>query len=69
MELIPYVNRAYRVDPDDKTIMGLSFSGLFPTYLLFTETDLFEHYVIVSPSLWWDDGVIFCYEEESTATC
>ncbi len=66
-ELIPYVNRTYRVDPADKTVMGLSFSGLFPTYLLFKETDLFERYVIVSPSLWWDDGVIFRYEEEYRA--
>jgi predicted alpha/beta superfamily hydrolase len=63
-ELVPFINRTYRVDPDDRTIMGLSFSGLFSSYLLFTESDLFNRYVIVSPSLWWDDGVVFRYESD-----
>lgn len=61
-ELIPFVNETYRVDPDDRTIVGLSFSGLFSTYVLFQETRLFNRYIIVSPSLWWDNGVTFGYE-------
>lgn len=63
-ELVPFVNRTYRVDPGDRTIMGLSFSGLFSTYLLFSQPDLFKRYVIVSPSLWWDDGIVFRHESE-----
>lgn len=63
-ELVPFIGRTYRVIPEDRTIMGLSFSGLFLTYLLFNETDLCNRYVIVSPSLWWDNGVIFRYESD-----
>jgi predicted alpha/beta superfamily hydrolase len=63
-ELIPFVNATYRVRPHDRTIMGLSFSGLFSAYLLFEETGLFQRYVIVSPSLWWDSGILFSYEEQ-----
>lgn len=63
-ELIPFVNSTYRVNPEDRTIVGLSFSGLFSTFLLFRETGLFSSYVIVSPSLWWDNQVVFQYESE-----
>jgi predicted alpha/beta superfamily hydrolase len=67
-EMIPFVNKTYRVDPNDRTIMGLSFSGLFATYLLFKEPGLFNRYVITSPSLWWDDGIVFRYEGEYRET-
>jgi predicted alpha/beta superfamily hydrolase len=63
-ELMPFINETYRVDPRDRTIMGHSFGGLFGTYLLFKEPDLFNRYVLTSPSLWWDNGVLFRYEEE-----
>jgi len=61
-ELMPYVNGTFRVDPNDRTIVGLSLSGLFEAYLLFNEPELFNRYVIVSPSLWWDDALIFDHE-------
>lgn len=63
-ELIPFINKTYRVIPDDRTIIGLSFSGLFISYILFSGNDLFNRYVIVSPSLWWDGGVVFQYEAD-----
>lgn len=67
-EVIPFVDKTYRVDPNDRTIIGLSFSGLFATYVLFKEPGLFNRYVITSPSLWWDDGILFRYEAEYWAT-
>jgi predicted alpha/beta superfamily hydrolase len=63
-ELVPFVNTTYRVDPDDRTIVGLSFSGLFSTHLLFTQPELFNRYVIVSPSLWWDGNIVFRDESD-----
>ncbi len=63
-ELLPFINRTYRVDPHDRSIAGLSFSGLFSTWVLFNESDLFNRYVIVSPSLWWDRGVVFRHESD-----
>ena len=42
--------------------------GLFATYALFTEPDLFTRYAITSPSLWWDGGSIFEREAEFAKT-
>jgi len=63
-ELMPYIESNYRVDLNDKTIAGHSYGGLFPSYVLFTKPDMFDRYVICSPSLWYKDGVVFDYEEE-----
>ncbi|MCW8985095.1 MAG: alpha/beta hydrolase-fold protein [Thermoanaerobaculales bacterium] len=62
-ELIPFVDATYATEPDDRTLVGLSFSGLFSTWVLFNHPEIINRYVIISPSLWWDNGVSFRYEE------
>jgi predicted alpha/beta superfamily hydrolase len=61
-ELMPFIQSNYPVDPDDKAIGGSSFSGLFGLYALFKEPAIFNKYMIGSPSLWWDDEVLFTFE-------
>jgi hypothetical protein len=56
-ELQPYINRNYKTN-SDKTIIGQSLGGLLATEILFTKPQLFDKYIIVSPSLWWDNGSI-----------
>ncbi|MGZ5440732.1 MAG: alpha/beta hydrolase [Thermoanaerobaculia bacterium] len=56
-ELIPLIERTYRTT-DERTLVGHSYGGLFSTWTMLT-TDLFTGYVIVSPSLWYDDSFIF----------
>jgi hypothetical protein len=63
-ELMPYINSNYRTDPEDATIVGASFGGLFALYALFHEPEIFRRYVALSPSLWWDEKVMFEYERE-----
>ena len=53
-ELQPFIESTYRTT-DNKTIIGQSLGGLLATEILFRKPDLFDNYVIVSPSLWWDD--------------
>ena len=53
-ELQPYIEKKYR-NTSEKTIIGQSLGGLLATEILHTEPSLFNNYVIVSPSLWWDD--------------
>lgn len=53
-ELQPYIERNFKTGPV-KTIIGQSLGGLLATEVLFTKPDLFNRYVIVSPSLWWDN--------------
>lgn len=43
--------------------MGHSYGGLFAIGVALAAPDLFDGYVIVSPSLWYDDGMIFGEEQ------
>lgn len=52
-ELIPYVNSHYRTTGGN-TLIGQSLGGLLATQVLLEKPGLFEKYVIVSPSLWWN---------------
>jgi predicted alpha/beta superfamily hydrolase len=54
-ELQPYIERSYKTNAS-KTIIGESLGGLLATEILFKKPELFNNYVIISPSLWWDDG-------------
>jgi len=56
-ELQPYIDKKYNTN-DSKTIIGQSLGGLLATEILFVKPQLFNKYIIVSPSLWWDDGSI-----------
>ncbi|MBI3235923.1 MAG: alpha/beta hydrolase, partial [Bacteroidetes bacterium] len=38
------------------TIIGQSLGGLLATEILLKKPDLFTQYIIVSPSLWWNNG-------------
>ncbi len=67
-ELIPYINRNFRTLPGDRTIVGHSITGFFGTYALFRHPRLFTRYLIVSPSLWYSNEVIFDYEKEFART-
>lgn len=53
-ELKPFIEAHYRTTGTN-TIIGQSLGGLLATEILFKKPDLFDHYIIVSPSLWWDD--------------
>lgn len=62
-ELIPVIERRYRVDGERRALFGYSLAGLFATYVLFHAPNLFESYLIGAPGLWWGDGVVWSYEE------
>lgn len=57
-ELQPFIEREYRVN-DLKTIIGQSLGGLLATEILYKKPHLFNNYIIISPSLWWDDNSLF----------
>ncbi|GGH05970.1 alpha/beta hydrolase [Pedobacter zeae] len=57
-ELQPYIEKKYKTT-SSKTIIGQSLGGLLITEILFKKPSLFNKYVIVSPSLWWDNGSLF----------
>lgn len=53
-ELQPFVNSHYKTTAT-KYIIGQSLGGLLATEILLKKPNLFTHYLIVSPSIWWDD--------------
>jgi uncharacterized protein len=65
-EVIPYVATAFPISAD-RTFIGHSYGGLFGTYVLLTEPELFKRYIIVSPSLWYDARMILRVEQQTAA--
>lgn len=61
-QVIPEIQKHYRVDNNNKIFVGHSFGGLLGTYILFHQPELFDHYILGSPSLWYDDKVMFDME-------
>src|SRR5262249_22672882 len=55
--------QAYNVSHEDRGWYGHSLAGLFGVYLLLNNDGLFKRFVICSPSLWWDNKVIFSMVE------
>lgn len=53
-ELQATISSTYRVG-HTSTIIGQSLGGLLATEILIKRPHLFANYIIVSPSLWWDD--------------
>jgi predicted alpha/beta superfamily hydrolase len=56
-ELIPYIEARYRADPQRRALGGHSLGGLFGAYALLTKPELFQHYILSSPSLWFHENV------------
>jgi predicted alpha/beta superfamily hydrolase len=54
-ELMPYVRARYRTT-GESAIVGESLAGLFVLETFFLEPALFDAYVAISPSVWWNDG-------------
>jgi predicted alpha/beta superfamily hydrolase len=53
-ELQPYIDQAYKTNAK-KTLIGQSLAGLMATEFLLKKPQLFNQYIIMSPSLWWDN--------------
>lgn len=66
-ELQPFIQQRYGAGKSDRTLVGHSFGGLFASYVLLTQPELFQRYIIVSPSLWYDDKKLFSMEQQYAA--
>jgi predicted alpha/beta superfamily hydrolase len=63
-ELFPFLNSNYRIDQENKVLVGASLGGLFAFYTVFHKPDTFDKYLIESPSLHYSNGVTFQYEND-----
>jgi predicted alpha/beta superfamily hydrolase len=62
-ELQPFIDKKYKTT-ESKTIIGQSLGGLLETEILLKKPSLFNKYVIVSPSLWWNNGSLLNTDSE-----
>ena len=56
-ELVPYIEETYPVSRY-RTFIGHSLGGLMAIDALVTRPHLFDNYVAIDPSLWWDEQAI-----------
>lgn len=64
--VFPYIDNNYRTKKGDRTFIGNSLGGLFGAYMLLTRPDMFDNYILGSPSVWYDDDVILSIDAEPT---
>ena len=53
-ELFAEISHRYRIT-DERGIIGESLAGLFIVETLLTAPDMFDYYIAMDPSLWWND--------------
>lgn len=63
-QVIPLLSENYRIKNNNKIFVGHSFGGLLGAYILLVNAELFDSYIISSPSLWYDERVMFRLEED-----
>lgn len=56
-ELFPNIDSTYRTTKH-RTLVGHSFGGLLALHALLTVPDMFESYIAIDPSLWWEDRLL-----------
>ena len=54
-ELMPEIRKRYRTT-DETAIVGESLAGLFVVETFFLDPDMFDTYIAISPSVWWNGG-------------
>ena len=56
-EVKPYIQAKFNTS-DESTLIGQSLGGLLATTILEQNPKLFNRYIIISPSIWWNNGSI-----------
>lgn len=61
-QVLPFIDGKFRTDPKRRVYMGHSYGGLLGAHILFTAPTTFSHYILGSPSLWFDKKHMFGVE-------
>ena len=57
-ELMDSLQSKYRINASGHTYVGHSYGGLFGAFIIAEQPDLFSNYLLISPSLWYDDRLM-----------
>ncbi len=66
-EVFPLVERDFRGN-GERTLIGESLAGLFVVETFLEDPNLFQRYISVSPSLWWNDEFLLKHAAERLKT-
>lgn len=68
-QLIPVIEENISVDTarNSRVIIGHSYGGLFGAYAFSTNNKLFGNYILLSPSLWFDNLISLQFEKHHRA--
>ncbi len=66
-QLIPEMEQNYGADTarSSRVILGHSYGGLFGAYAFSTNNKLFGNYILLSPSLWFDNLISLQFEKDN----
>jgi predicted alpha/beta superfamily hydrolase len=57
-ELVDSLRSRYRIASSGHTYVGHSYGGLFGALIIAEQPNLFSNYLLISPSLWYDDRLM-----------
>jgi len=66
-DVFRYIENNYRATPNKRVYIGYSLGGLLGAYALLSEPSMFDNYILVSPSLWYDDKFILRFMKSEDA--
>lgn len=56
-ELVPFLDKTYRTE-QTRTLIGHSLGGLLVLNSYLDENRLFDSYIAIDPSIWWDEEIM-----------
>jgi uncharacterized protein len=57
-QVFPLIEAEFRADAENRALLGHSLAGLFTLYALLTRSEMFQNYIVSSPSLWWNQTLL-----------
>lgn len=66
-ELVPYIESKYQCDSTRRCFLGYSLGGLLGVHILTSNPQLFQYYLLGSPSLWFNNFYLASELGEMTA--
>lgn len=66
-ELIPYLEKSFRIS-NQRALVGHSYGGLFAAWMLIARPQVFNGYISLSPSLWYDNMFVSRLEKQIAST-
>ncbi len=64
-QLLPFIEAEHSIG--ERWYVGHSFSALFGLGILLNQPDMFDKWLLASPSIWWDDRAILDVEQRRAA--